>query len=129
MLVLAVVVVVLLLGAWWLTRVGELFYISVRDGKALVVRGRVPISMLQEFREAITAPTVRRGSIRAYKTEHGGQLSCGGDISEGREQRMRNTFMLYPASQLRSAPAIQEPTIGQLAGVTWLAWMLDRSDR
>ena len=42
---------------------------------------------------------------------------------------MRNTFMLYPASQLRQAPAIQQPTLGQLSGIAWLAWMLDRSSR
>jgi hypothetical protein len=114
---------------WVLLRRGELFFLSVRDGKVLVVRGRIPISMLQEFREAVTNPTVRRGSIRASRTESGGELSCSGDISEGREQRMRNTFMLYPASQLRQAPPIKQPTLGQVAGVAWLAWMLDRSSR
>ncbi len=109
-----------------LSRAGELFYISVRDGKLLVVRGRVPVSMLQEFRDAVNQPTVRRGSIRAFRTASGGQLSCSGDISDGREQRMRNTFMLYPAAQLRAAPPLQSPTIGQVAGIAWLAWMMDR---
>jgi len=126
---LPVIAVVVVVGVWWLTRVGELFYISVRDGKALVVRGRVPVSMLQEFKETVADPKVKRGSIRAFKTESGGQLACTGDIDDGREQRMRNTFMLYPASQLRQAPAIQQPTLGQLSGIAWLAWMLDRSSR
>jgi len=129
MFVLAVIAIVVVVGAWWLSRASELFYISVRDGKALVVRGRVPVSMLQEFKEAVADPKVKRGSIRAFKTEQGGQLACSGDIGDGREQRMRNTFMLYPASQLRQAPAIKQPTLGQLAGVAWLAWMLDRSNR
>ena len=105
---------------------GELFCISVRDGKVLVIRGRVPVSMLQEFREAVAHPVVRRGTIRAFKTETGGRLTCSGDIGDGVEQRMRNTFMLYPASQLRHAPAIKQPTLGQLTGVAWLAWLLDR---
>jgi hypothetical protein len=39
---------------------------------------------------------------------------------------MRNIFALYPLSQLRHAPAIARPTLGQLAGVAWLAWLLDR---
>lgn len=125
---LPIIAVLIVLGIWLMTRTGELFYLSVRDGKVIVVRGRVPVSMLQEFRDAVSNPTVRRGSIRAVKTESGGQLSCSGDISEGREQRMRNTFMLYPASQLRHAPAISQPTLGQLAGVAWLAWMFDRSN-
>lgn len=114
---------------WLLARAGELFYISVRDGKLLVVRGRVPVSMLQEFRDCVRNPTVRRGSIKAFKTESGGQLACSGDIAEGREQRMRNTFMLYPASKLRIAPAAKERTFGQLVGFAWLAWMLDRGNR
>jgi hypothetical protein len=120
--------VALVVGVWWLSRASELFYISVRDGKALVVRGRVPVSMLQEFKETVSKPLVKRGTIRAFKTESGGQLSCSGDIDDGREQRMRNTFMLYPASQLRHAPAINKPTLGQLAGIAWLAWLLDRSN-
>ena len=39
---------------------------------------------------------------------------------------MRNTFVQYPMSQLRSAPAIAQPTLGQLFGIAWLAWMLQR---
>jgi hypothetical protein len=35
----------------------------------------------------------------------------------------------YPASQLRQAPAVQQPTLGQLSGIAWLAWILDRSGR
>ena len=124
-----VVIAVVVVGVWWLSRFSELFYISVRDGKLLVVRGRVPVSMLQEFKEAVANPRVKRGSIRAFKTESGGQLACSGDIDDGREQRMRNTFMLYPASQLRHAPPIQQPTLGQLSGIAWLAWMLERSNR
>ena len=128
---LPVLVVVAVVAVWWMTRINELFYVSVRDGKALIVRGRVPVSMLQEFKEAVAHPSakVRRGSIRAFKTESGGQLRCSGDIDEGREQRMRNTFMLYPASQLRHAPAIKQPTLGQLFGVAWLAWMFERSNQ
>ena len=128
MLVIPTLAVVIVVAVWWFTRMSELFYISVRDGKALVVRRRVPVSMLQEFKEAVADPKVVRGSIRAFKTETGGQLICSGDIGDGREQRMRNTFMLYPASQLRHAPAIKQPTLGQLSGIAWLAWMFDRSN-
>jgi len=124
---LVLLVIVAVIAVWWFTRVGELFYISVRDGKCLVVRGRVPISMLQEFREAVKG--VRRGAIRAHKTETGGELFCSGDIDAGREQRMRNTFMLYPTSKLRHAPAIDRPTVGQLSGIAWLAWLFDRGSR
>ena len=99
---------------------------SVREGKVLVVRGRVPGGMLHEIAESMSRPRIRRCSIKAVKTESGGRLQFSGDIDEGRRQRMRNVFALYPASQLRQAPAIDQPTVGQLAGVAWLAWLLDR---
>jgi len=114
------------IGLWWFTRTRELFHVSVRHGKVLVVHGRVPGSMLHEIADAMARPPVRRGSVRAMKTETGGRLTFSGDIDEGRRQRMRNVFALYPASQLRQAPAIEQPTLGQLVGIAWLAWMLDR---
>jgi hypothetical protein len=121
-----VVLAAVVLGVWWLTRANELFYVSVRDGKVLVVRGRVPVGLLQTFAEVVAEPVVRRGAIKAWKDEGGGQLACSGDIDEGREQRMRNAFMLYPASKLRQAPAIAKPSLGQVLGFAWLAWLLDR---
>lgn len=114
------------IALWWFTRVGELFCISVRDGKVLVVRGRVPAGMLHEIAAMMARPKVRRGTIRALRTEHGGRLTFSGQIDEGRQQRMRNVFALYPVSQLRKAPAIQRPSLGQLAGIAWLAWLFDR---
>src|SRR2546423_12631014 len=110
---------------WWFTRTRTLFHVSVRDGKVLLVSGRVPGAMLHEIADAMRRPKVRRASIRALKTETGGRLAFRGDIDEGRRQRMRNVFALYPASQLRNAPAIERPTLGQLAGIAWLAWLLD----
>ena len=123
---LPILAVAAVLALWWLTRTGELFCVSIRNGRALVVRGRVPAGMLHEIKDAMRRPPVRRGSIRALKTETGGRLVFSGDIDEGRRQRMRNVFALHPASQLRQAPAIQKPTVGQLAGIAWLAWLFDR---
>jgi hypothetical protein len=112
-------------GIWWFTRTGLLFHVSVRNGKPLLVSGRVPGAMLYEISQTVSRPRIRRCSIRAYKTDTGGQLRFGGDIDEGRQQRLRNIFALYPASQLRQAPAIKQPTLGQLTGIAWLAWLLD----
>ena|SRR3954462_13772807 len=124
--VIVIFAVAIAAAVWWAGRATELFYVSVRDGKVLVVRGRVPVSLLQDFRAAVSDPVVRRGAIKAWRAGDGGQLACSGDIDEGREQRMRNAFMLYPASKLRQAPAVKEPTLGQVLGVVWLAWLLDR---
>ena len=83
------------------------------------MRGRVPVSLLQDFAEAVNEPVVRRCAIERLAVGDGGQLACSGDIDEGREQRMRNAFMLYPASKSDAlrAPAVKEPTFGQILGV------------
>jgi len=121
------IAVAAVLGLWWLTRTRELFCISVRRGRILVVRGRVPSGLLSEIADAMRRPPVGRATIRAHKGEHNAFLTFSGDLDEGRQQRLRNLFALYPASQLRNAPLIKQPTLGQLLGIAWLAWLFDRS--
>ena len=122
---LAIVAVAILFGLWWLTRTRELFLISIRNGKALLVRGRVPPGLLGEMKVVLAKPPVARGSVKAVKTERGGRLIFSG-IDEGRQQRLRNMFALTTAAQLRNAPIIERPTLGQVMGVAWLAWLFDR---
>src|SRR5215831_5244879 len=121
-LILAGVVLVLYL-AW---RSGEIFCVSVRNGRALVIRGRVPPPLLRAIREIIASrPEVARATIRAVRGQHGARLT-GRGVDEGRLQRLRNAFGLYPTSKLRAAPPIARPTLGQVLGIAWLAWMFDR---
>ena len=114
---------------WWLhDRRAELFYVSVRAGRVLVVRGRVPTALLQDLAEIVMDPIVSSGTIRVFRGEHGAELSCSGDIADGSEQRMRNTLHVYPMSKLRHALPVPRPTFGQMVGIAWLAWMFDRRD-
>ena len=118
-----------LLWCWWLhDRRTEQFYVSVRDGRLLVVRGRVPTGLLQDLAEIVKQPVVRGGSIRGFRGVHGAELVCRGDIADGPEQRMRNALALYPMSKLRQARPVPRPTLGQAVGIAWLAWMFDRRD-
>jgi hypothetical protein len=113
---------------WWFAQRGrELFVISVRRGRLLVLRGRVPATLLESIREVVASPPIARATIRAGRAEHGARLVCSGDLDGGRIQRLRNIFALYPASRLRAAPPIAQPTLGQMLGIAWLAWWLDRS--
>ncbi len=113
-------------GAWYAWRSRELFCLSVRRGRLLVVRGRVPGGFLHEASLTVKHPPVRYATIRALRGEHGAQLSFSGALDEGRRQRLRNIFALYPASQLRAAKNVERPSLGQLLGIAWLAWLLDR---
>jgi hypothetical protein len=114
---------------WWFSLHEDLFCLSVRDGRILVVRGRVPGRFVADVRDVLGRMGVRDATIRARPTEHSGRLEFSGDLDEFTQQRLRNVFGLIPAVQLRSAPPIARPTIGQRVGVAWLAWMFDRSAR
>jgi hypothetical protein len=124
---LLLVALVVVAAIWWSGRVNELFCLSVRDGKVLVVRGRIPGGLLAEFREVVSRPPVRRATVRAVKGAHGVELRCSGALGEGRQQRLRNCLGVYPMSRLRAAPPLERATVGQIIGIAWLAWMLDRS--
>jgi hypothetical protein len=110
---------------YWVSRGSELFCLSVRNGRVLVVRGRIPGGLISDIRDVVTKPVVKSATIRAVKHEHGARLAMSG-IDEGRQQRLRNTFSLYPISNLRAAPPVANPTLGQVLGIAWLAWILDR---
>jgi hypothetical protein len=123
-----IVVGVVVLVVFLAMRSGEIFCVSVRDGRALVIRGRVPPPLLRAIREIIgSQPAVAAATIKAVRGEHGARLTARGAIDEGRIQRLRNAFGLFPTAKLRAAAPIARPSLGQVLGIAWLAWMLDRS--
>ena len=123
---LAAVGIVIVVGLYFVMRGRELFLLSVRDGRTLVVRGRVPPGLLSDVRGIVERPRVRSATIRAVKTENHARLVVSGDVDDARVQRLRNVFGLRPMAQLRSAPVVNKPTLGQMLGIAWLAWLLDR---
>lgn len=112
-------------------RQSELFMISVRDGRVLVVRGRVPGGFRTDVAELARkhGHGKRRATIRATREAGGARLVMSGDLDEGQKQRLRNVFALYPASKLSSAPLITRPTLGQILGIAWLAWLFEGRNR
>jgi len=114
---------------WQASLANELFCLSVREGRVLLVRGRVSPGLLGDFRAALAFPPVARATIRAYRDQAGARLSISGLRDEGREQRLRNIFNIYPKSKLRSAPRAEHRTLGQIIGLVWLAWLFERLTR
>ena len=104
-------------------RANELFCVSVRDGRALLVRGRIPPALLNDFRDVVAQPPVRRATIRATKGQHHATLSVRGIADEGQEQRLRNVFNVFPVSNLRSAPRTRRNTLLGILGIASLAWL------
>jgi len=104
-------------------RRNELFLLSIREGRVIVVRGRVPPGFLDDVRTIVKG--VRSATIRVAKDDDHARLTASG-VDERVLQRLRNAFSTYPSSRLRSAPPIERPTLGQVLGIAWLAWLLER---
>lgn len=109
---------------WW-SRSQELFCVSIRDGRALAVRGRIPGALLGDFGDAARRAAIRSATIRAVRTERGGRLVVSGAVDAGTVQQLRNVFGTYSVARLRAAPPIERPSLGQVLGIAWIAWWLD----
>ena len=109
-------------------RMNELFLISVRDGKLLVVRGRVPVRLRQDFAEVTSRAGVKRASIRAVRESGHARLIPSG-VDEGTAQRLRNAFGIHPVQRLQAAPLLPNRNLGQILGFAWLAWLIAGSRR
>jgi hypothetical protein len=120
---LALLAVVLVVAWLVLERMREIFCVSIRDGRCLVVRGRISTSLLAGLADVAQRAGIRRGTIRALKGEHHARLAFRG-IDDGTAQRMRNVFGHHPVQKLRAAPIATKRNLGQILGVAWLAWLL-----
>ena len=108
-----------------LQRANELFLVSIRDGKLLLVRGRIPNALKNDFEDVVRRAQLRGGQLKAVLSSGHTRLVVS-DMDEGVAQRMRNTFGTHSVQKLRAAPAPAERNLGQLVGIAWLAWMLRR---
>lgn len=106
------------------TRLAEIFCVSVRNGRVLVVRGAVPTPLLQDLADLMQRAGIERATLRAIKTSGHARLSMSG-VDESTAQRCRNVFGTHPIHQLRSRPIPQgTKNLGQMLGIVWLAWLL-----
>lgn len=122
-LTIAFFVVVLVVLYLVFVRGNEIFFVSIRDGRALLVRGRIPPSLLSQLADVARRAQVQRGSVTAYKSDGRARIVSSG-FSDGDQQRLRNLFALHPVSALRAAKLTKPENLGQLLGIAWLAWML-----
>lgn len=102
----------------------ELFSVSVRAGKALVIRGDCPDALFSDIQDVVRRAEVERATIRATKTEHHARLIVSG-TDDRVAQRLRNVFGSHPIHLRRDggAPNVRR-NLGQILGIAWLAWLL-----
>lgn len=122
---LLVLVAVLGVAAYFvLSRMREIFCISVRGGRMLVLRGNIPTPLLQDLGDVLDRAGVTKATVRAVKTSGHAQIRTSG-VDEGAAQRCRNVFGTHPIHRMRSVPMDEDTrNLGQRLGVHWLAWLL-----
>jgi hypothetical protein len=111
-----------------LARANELFFVSVRGGRVLYIRGRISPVLLREFEDVVARAAVARASLRAVLS--GGRVrllvkGTDGDVA----QRLRNVIGIVPEHKLRAAQPPRMRNLGQRLGIAWLAWRLDARQR
>lgn len=117
-----IVLLALAVGAYFLWRANEIFCVSVRDGRALVVRGRVPSAVMHGIEDVVRRAAVERATIRAVRGQGHARLLVSG-TDDFVAQRLRNTFGVHPIHKLQAAPLPGPRNLGQLLGIAWLAWL------
>lgn len=106
-----------------LGRANEIFCISVKNGRLLVVRGAVPTGLLHGLADVLQRERVKDATIRAVRADGHARLVASG-VSDAVAQRLRNVFGAHPIQKLRAAQVPKARNLGQVLGVAWLAWLL-----
>lgn len=107
-----------------LSRANEIFCVSVRGGRVLLVRGRIPASLLEDFADVSARARLERATLRAVVQRGAPRLLVRG-APDHVAQRLRNTFGIRSLAVLRGAPPARGRNLGQILGVGWLAWCLE----
>lgn len=111
-----------------ISRANELFCVSIRDGRALVIRGSVPPKLWRELVTTVRMAGIRSGTIRAVKRGGSAALVTEG-IDPGVAQRLRNALGSAGLSAMKLGTSKSQGgsrNLGQLLGIAWLAWFLTR---
>jgi hypothetical protein len=116
------------LVVFFVWRSAELFCLSWRGDRLVLVRGRLPPMLKGDLADALSHMKAPPCTVVARKEEGGAQLRAHG-LDEFAEQRLRNIFRLYPISALRAARAPSRGRLWRLLGISWLVvWALGDRD-
>jgi hypothetical protein len=101
---LASALVLLVLGGLLLRALAhhlELAKLRVRDGEAVLVRGRLPHPLLGDVRDVLASAHVTRAEIRIV-VEDGRPRVLARHLDEASAQQLRNVVGAYTVAQLRA---------------------------
>jgi hypothetical protein len=120
-----VVIVCVALLFWSAQRARELCVLSVRDGRLLVLRGKLPQGLFEALSDVVSRARVTRGTITVWRDAGSARVTASG-LDEFVLQRARNVVGTYSYQRLVSANWPATRNLGQRLGIAWLAWRLPR---
>jgi len=85
-----------------LQRANELFRISVRQGHASHVSGKLPRPLFHDIQEIVARPALQNVQIRVISEAGRPRVLFKGKISQGQAQRLRNVVGKYQVQQIRA---------------------------
>jgi hypothetical protein len=92
-----------------LRRAGELFCVTVRDGKVTFRRGRLPQRLLDDICDVVSRPQVKRATIRVVREAARPRAIITGDVSPATRQRLRNVVGTFSTAKLEAGGRPSRP--------------------
>jgi hypothetical protein len=86
-----------------LKRSTELFVLRIVEGKARLVRGRLPPRLFEDMSDVVSHPPVKTGQIRVVVERATPRLVLDkGELPAGQLQRLRNVLGRHRTQQIRA---------------------------
>jgi hypothetical protein len=104
-------------------RAREVCVLSVRDGRTLRLRGKLPADARSAIDDVLARAHVRRARVRIVRGETRAALDASG-LDATTAQRLRNVLGTFSMPRISSGQPLQSPNLGQRLGIAWLAWRL-----
>lgn len=101
---LVLLLVLLVLGTTWflsLRRAGTLFVLKLAEGRATLVRGRLPPRLFADMEDVAARAASARGVVECHVSDGAPRLTFRGVIDPGVQQQLRNVLAGVTAAQIR----------------------------
>jgi len=76
---------------------------EVDDGKLQLTRGGLSPRVLDDLRDVVSRPRIKRATVRIVRAKDRARLEVNGSVSEQQMQRLRNVVGNVPLAQLVKA--------------------------
>lgn len=108
----------------------QVFLLSVREGRALLIQGRIPAGLQGELLEVLRRAEVRDATVRVVRESGRARLlASGSGIDASVLQRLRNVLGTRTWRDLKLASPPARRNLGQRLGWSWLAWRIEDARR